>query len=444
MASDGFLPHTFQELIDAGVLEIGDGYRAKNEELGGTGPIFLRAGHVTDTHIDFAGVERFHAEPESKLQIKMSCLGDTVITTKGNSTGRTTFVTKRTPPFVYSPHLSHWRTRDPKRPANGFLRYRSRGAESTLQLSAMKGPTDMAPYMSLTDQRRLKITLPPPDEQDAIANIPGVPDDKIELNRRMNETLEGPARAIFQSWSVDFDPVRAQRDGLPPPALSPATAALFPDSFEDSELGKIPKRWTVGKVSDLATLSRAALNPGDYPDESFDHFSLPAFDNGRTPKAELGSAIMSNKLVVAPDSVLLSKLNPHIPRIWLPVLRSWHRSVCSTEFMVACAKPGVSRDYLFSQFTSSTFASVYGTLVTGTTGSHQRIKPESVLEMRIVLPSRSLVEAFTKIAKPMFDRANRNISESGSLAAIRDALLPKLLSGEIRVAEAERLVEDAG
>ena len=81
MASDAFRLHTFQELIDGGVLEIGDGYRAKNEELGGTGPIFLRAGHVTDSHIDFAGVERFHAEVESRLHLKMSRPGDTVITT---------------------------------------------------------------------------------------------------------------------------------------------------------------------------------------------------------------------------------------------------------------------------------------------------------------------------------------------------------------------------
>src|SRR5205085_5705509 len=100
------------------------------------------------------------------------------------------------------------------------------------------------------------------------------------------------------------------------------------------------------------------------------------------------------------------------------------RSVCSTEFMVVCSRPGVSREYLFSLFTNPSFASIYGTLVTGTTGSHQRIRPESVLEMTIVIPKDALIEAFTDLAKPMFDRINRNIEQSGTLAALRDTLLP--------------------
>jgi type I restriction enzyme S subunit len=142
---------------------------------------------------------------------------------------------------------------------------------------------------------------------------------------------------------------------------------------------------------------------------------------------------MSNKLLVTPNSVLLSKLNPHIPRIWLPELQSMRRSVCSTEFMVACSKLGVSREFLFSLFTSSAFASVYGTLVTGTTGSHQRIRPESVLEMHIVIPPDALIQAFTDLAKPMFDRINRNTEQSRTLATLRDTLLPKLLNGELAV-----------
>lgn len=113
---------TFQQLLDEGILEIGDGYRAQNSELGGTGPIFLRAGHVTDTHIDFAGVERFHDHLADKVRSKMSKPDDTVITTKGNSTGRTTFVTADLPRFVYSPHLSYWRSRDTDKLCGGFLR----------------------------------------------------------------------------------------------------------------------------------------------------------------------------------------------------------------------------------------------------------------------------------------------------------------------------------
>lgn len=289
------------------------------------------------------------------------------------------------------------------------------------------------PNLNTSIMSSVPFALPPLVEQKAIAAVLGALDDKIELNRRMNATLEAMARALFQSWFVDFDPVRAKLDGRKPVGMDEATAALFPDGFEESLLGHIPKGWVVGKVSDLATLNRVAVNPGDFPTEIFDHFSLPAFDNGQTPKAELGSAIMSNKFIVTPNSVLLSKLNPHIPRIWLPDLHASRRSVCSTEFMVACSKPDVSREYLFSLFTSSAFASVYGTLVTGTTGSHQRIRPESVLDMKIVIPPAPLIRAFTDTVKPMFARINRNTEQASTLAALRDTLLPKLLSGELRL-----------
>jgi type I restriction enzyme S subunit len=290
--------------------------------------------------------------------------------------------------------------------------------------------------ITLNDIFGFEFQRPPLAEQKAIAAVLGALDDKIELNRRMNATLEAMARALFQSWFVDFDPVRRNKEegGRTKDEIS----ALFPDSFQESPLGLIPKGWAVGRVAHVSDFSRSSINPGDFPDETFDHYSLPAFDEGRTPKAELGSAIMSNKLVVTRNSVLLSKLNPHIPRIWLPDLHATRRSVCSTEFIVASMRPGYSREFLFSLFTSAAFASTYGTLVTGTTGSHQRIRPESVLEIKTVIPPPKMVEAFTTIAKPMFDQINRNIDQSHTLATLRDTLLPKLLSGELSVADMKK------
>jgi len=287
----------------------------------------------------------------------------------------------------------------------------------------------------------LPIPHPPLAEQKAIAAVLGALDDKIELNRRMNATLETMARALFQSWFVDFDPVRAKLDGGQPVGLDPGTAALFPDSFQDTEAGHIPNGWSVGRVADAYDFSRSSINPGGFAGETFDHYSLPAFDAGRTPKAELGSAIMSNKLVVTCNSVLLSKLNPHIPRIWLPDLHATRRSVCSTEFIVASTRLGYSREFLFSLFTSAAFASTFCTLVTGTTGSHQRLRPESVLDMKTVIPPSPLVEAFTAVAKPIFDKINRNIDQSRTLAILRYTLLPKLLSGQLQVPDARQLTE---
>jgi type I restriction enzyme S subunit len=277
--------------------------------------------------------------------------------------------------------------------------------------------------------------LPPLPEQKAIAAVLGALDDKIELNQRMNATLESMARALFQSWFVDFDPVRAKLDGREPTGLDSATAALFPNEFEDSGLGPIPRGWRVGKVEDMLTVNRSTEDPSEFPDELFAHYSLPAFDEGRVPKFELGDAIKSQKLVVPPDGVLLSKLNPHIPRIWLPDVSADNRALCSTEFLVAQSKRGASREFAFCLFTSGPFTSEYATLVTGTTGSHQRVKGESVLQMNTVIPPAALIERFSALAKPLFDKTSRNIRESATLAAIRDALLPKLLSGELSISK---------
>src|SRR5438552_484904 len=112
MVTDYWRTVRFQDLIDEKFLEIGDGYRAKNVELGGNGPIFLRAGQLSDSRISFDGVERFHASLTESLRSKMSKVGDTIVTTKGNSTGRTSFVSADMPLFVYSPHLRYWRSVD--------------------------------------------------------------------------------------------------------------------------------------------------------------------------------------------------------------------------------------------------------------------------------------------------------------------------------------------
>lgn len=247
----------------------------------------------------------------------------------------------------------------------------------------------------------LDISLPPLPEQRVVAHVLGTLDDKIELNRRMNDTLEAMARALFQSWFVDFDPVRG-------------------------------KGWREGKVEDIATLSRETINPGYFPEESFDHYSIPAFDEGRLPKAEKGEQIKSNKFVVLPDAVLLSKLNPRIPRVWLPSTNTGRRSLSSTEFIVAVPSKDVSPEYLFGLFSSTNFLVEFSTLVTGTSGSHQRVKPEYLLEMNTMIPPTEMILRYTALVRPLYRRVSMNLEDSNTLAGLRDVLLPKLISGEIK------------
>lgn len=280
----------------------------------------------------------------------------------------------------------------------------------------------------------IEIPVPPIAEQKCISGILSAFDDKIELNRKMNATLEQMAKAMFKSWFIDFDPVHAKAAGRQPAGMDKATADLFPDSFVDSELGMIPKGWNAGNLSNLSEFSRASINPGESPSEIFDHYSLPSFDEGKAPKAEAGSEIKSNKLVVTKTCVLLSKLNPHIPRIWLPNLNASRRSICSTEFIVASAMAGCTREYLYALFISEDFSRTYGTLVTGTTGSHQRIRSESVLQLRLPIAPTKLISSFTDTIAPILNQVASNTKESHTLAELRDTLLPQLLNGDLKVA----------
>ena len=425
---------TFQQLLDEGLLEIGDGYRAQNNELGGAGPIFLRAGHVTDSHIDFTDVEHFHDHLAVKVRSKMSKVGDTIITTKGNSTGRTSFVTDRLPPFVYSPHLSYWRSRDPEKLCGGFLRYWSQGVEFIDQLSGMKASTDMAPYLSLTDQRRLSITLPPLAEQKAIAGVLGALDDKIELNRRMNATLEAMARALFQSWFVDFDPVRAKLDGRPPPALDTATAALFPEHFAHGEHDMLPvgwrhaaieevcatNAWTLGKNDDLETLEYVEISEVSRGNIA----NIATYQRGEEPsrarrRLRHGDTVLST---VRPDrgSYFLA-LNPPENR------------VASTGFAVLTPTKA-PWSFIHAALTQPEVSDHLGQMADG--GAYPAVRPEIIGAIQVALPNEpKILEAFHRTCAPLFEQAEANRIQSRTLATLRGTLLPKLLSGELSVAE---------
>ncbi len=290
--------------------------------------------------------------------------------------------------------------------------------------------------------RRFKFSRPPLSEQRAIANILGTLDDRIELNRRMNETLEAMARALFQSWFVDFDPVCAKAEGRDP-GLPLHFADLFPDSFEDSELGEIPRGWKVGRFKEVVELLRDQENPLSSPEALFHHYSLPAFDDGQYPKAENGENIKSLKSRVPPGAILLSKLNPEIERVWLVDIRPIERAVCSTEFLVLRARPPFDRSFVYSFARSMLFRQQIESLVTGTSKSHQRAPVDAILNLAVVLPPTPVAAEFGRISEDLLARTLVCRRESRNLATLRDTLLPKLISGELRVPDAERFLEQA-
>jgi len=273
--------------------------------------------------------------------------------------------------------------------------------------------------------------VPPVSEQRAIAHILGTLDDKIELNRRMNETLEAMARALFKSWFVDFDPVRAKMEGRDT-GLPRHIAGLFPDRLVDSELGEIPEGWEVGRLDHVVEILRDQENPMASPGTLFQHFSIPAFDEGQSPKAELGVDIKSLKFRVPPGVILLSKLNPEIERVWLVDIDATDRAVCSTEFLVLRPRSFYGRSFLYCLSRSPLFRQQIEALATGTSGSHQRAQVGAILSLSVILPPEPVVVMFTRAASPLLSRTLECRRESRTLAALRDTLLPKLISGEIR------------
>ncbi|PBJ81790.1 restriction endonuclease subunit S [Lysobacteraceae bacterium NML93-0399] len=313
----------------------------------------------------------------------------------------------------------------------------------------------------------LKIPLPPIDRQRGLAKVLRSLDDKIALNRRINQTLEAMAQAIFKSWFVDFDPVKAKiaaiEQGQDPlraamRAISgktdaeldlmprehydqlAATAALFPDAMQESELGEIPKGWSELCFGDVAQQAKGTVNPATLPKELFTHYSLPAFDASRLPIVETGESIKSNKTPVADGAVLVSKLNPHIPRIWL-IGRPGERAVCSTEFIVWTPKAPANNAFVYGLASSPAFNSAMRQLVTGTSNSHQRVKPEQLADIRVFAANDEAISQYSMTVASMMEKIILNREGASILARLRDTLLPKLLSGELRVPDTERITE---
>jgi type I restriction enzyme S subunit len=295
------------------------------------------------------------------------------------------------------------------------------------------------PHINLGLLRDVEVDWPTLPVQRAIAATLGALDDKIELNRKMNATLEAMARALFRDWFVDFGPTRAKMAGRPP-YLSPDLWPLFPDRL-DAE-GK-PEGWEAFTLGQIADHHTRALSPSETPGALFEHFSLPAFDKDQNPALDRGATIKSNKTLVPPGAILLSKLNPEIPRVWLPEMPNGRQQIASTEFLAYTGKDGTLRGLLFCLFSDNDFRRMLQAMVTGTSKSHQRISPPDLLRREVISGTAELFRRFDDAVTLPLNRVLANRAETRTLAQTRDLLLPRLMSGELRLAEAERVVEAA-
>jgi len=288
------------------------------------------------------------------------------------------------------------------------------------------------------------LPMPPLPEQRAIAHILGTLDDKIELNRGMNETLEATARAIFKSWFVDFDPVRAKRAGAARRAPTPPDIAdLFPDRFEDSELGEIPKGWRIAALPDLIDVNPTrALRKGEIA-PYLDMANMPT--RGHSPDEVIERLFGSGMRFVNGDT-LVARITPCLENgktAYVDFLKDGQVGWGSTEYIVLRPKPSLPTEFAYCLARSEVFRDFAIQSMTGSSG-RQRVPVDSLQHFGMVSPSDKVADMFGKLVRPLFARSRAATDESNTLAAIRGALLPKLISGELRVKDAERFLKARG
>lgn len=321
-----------------------------------------------------------------------------------------------------------------------FIEYTFRHLRERIQHEASGTVQD---NINLETLDRLRFPLPPLAEQRAIAHILGTLDDKIELNRRMSETLEAMARALFKSWFVDFDPVRAKAAGQEL-SLSRAVAADFPDSFEESELGEIPRGWAVGSILEHARL----ISGGTPKTDRAEYWDGPILWASAKDVSQSPDSILIHTERTITSKGLEESATQTVPAFCSVVVARG----ATTGRMVLLGRDMAMNQtcYALTTTTQTPFAlycrlrvAIEG-LVHAAHGSvFDTITTSTFASSRVLLPPRSVLTAFEERVAPLFRRVLVCIEESRTLAALRDALLPKLISGELRVKDARQLVTEA-
>ena len=310
--------------------------------------------------------------------------------------------------------------------------------------------------------QNIKVMVPPDGERHRILTFAKAIEDKVELNRQTNQTLESMAQALFKSWFVDFDPVidntlakgnpipeqlqqkaatrKAVRDDASRPKLPEHIQKLFPSEFELSEqMGWVPKGWQFQPLSSISVLKTKSCQPNKEPDKLWTHYSIPAFDDGSIPAFDLGSEIKSSKYFVSGTSVLISKLNPETQRVWMPSVADQASSICSTEFMPFVPAKEGQRSFLYSLLVSDDVQIEICNRATGSTGSRQRVRPKEIAAMDVLVPSDELMTHYAEICSEWLSRVSLNLENSCYLTRLRDALLPKFISGNLKVPAKEKI-----
>ena len=331
---------------------------------------------------------------------------DIVLVKTGSSIGRTTRIREVKHPMTINPQFVVLKE---IKVGKVFLSYVIKSPYFQALLKAITVGSAI-PTLSQKNLAKLTIRIPDIRTQKEIASILSALDDKIELNKRINDNLEQQAQALFKHWFVDFGPFKN-------------------GEFVESELGMIPKGWNVGKLGDIADLIKPSIKPEI--GVVYNHYSIPAFDNNKIPSLDKGESIKSNKFAIQDSVIMLSKLNPDHKRIWY-VDKIEANAVCSTEFLPFYAKDREQSAFVYCYLNNRQIYREIANGARGTTNSHQRIDANAILS-RDLAYNKDTISQFCNIAGAILKQQNHAVQESRRLTQLRDTLLPKLMSGQIKL-----------
>lgn len=395
------------DLVEAGALLISDGYRVTNRELGASGVPFVRGGDIRDGWIDTRVVDHVRAEFRDRIVAKLSQAEDVAFITKGD-VGRVGFLWPHQPQVVFAPQVSYWRVLDREVLEPRFIYYLLKGGQFQASLDAVKTHGSMlADYVSLSDQRSFYLSLPPVQEQRSIAALLGALDDKINLIRRTNKTLDAIARAIFKSWFVDA-------------------------------LCDLPPGWVIASLDSVSRfLNGLAMQkfPAREGEPSLPVIKIAELRRGYTTSSDRASLEVPPEYVVEDGSVLFSWSGSLEVVVWTGGRGALNQHV----FKVSSGRYPKWFYYYWLKHHLPEFRSIAADKAT-TMGHIQR---RHLAEALVAVPPGEALEEMDRTMSPLFEKQIANSLETRTLATLRDTLLPKLLSGEIRVKQAEKLVGEA-
>jgi type I restriction enzyme, S subunit len=428
------------DLVARGVLHVEDGnhgeYRPLAHEFTQFGTPFIRPDDLVNGRVAFGTCDHINDQALRRIRKGKGRAGDIVFTHRA-TVGRIARIGASDPPFVANPGVTVWRSNAPEILDPNYLYYFMQTPAFMDQVWAQAGNTDTFPYVSLTQQRELLLTLPAVQVQREIAHILCQLDDKIEINRLMNETLEAMARALFKDWFIDFGPTRSKLEGRVP--SNPSIDSLFPHAF-DAE--GVPQDWKPCTLIDLAELNPTERLRQGTPAPYLDMAALPTRGFWPDPpiQREAGSGARFRN-----GDTLCARITPCLENgktAYVTCLGGEEVGWGSTEFIVIRPRPPVPPEFGYLLARDDNFRAYAIQSMTGTSG-RQRVPPEPLRAYRMVRPPDSIFVAFGALVSPQFQRIVINARESETLASIRDHLLPRLMSGEIRLGHAGEIAEAA-